>query len=95
MGRPKIKEDKKRVQVNISVRKDVAELAKKSDNASRLYEKSVDICQSISVLMKKLKASKTNIDDVMEDVSDLMSIWESRFAEKIEFVTIAKQKKTI
>ena len=95
MGRPKIKQEKKRIDVNISVREDVAALAKKADNTSRLYENSVDICQSISVLMKKIKSGKANIDDAMEDISDLMSIWASRFEEKIEFVTIAKQKKNI
>jgi ABC-type transporter Mla subunit MlaD len=95
VGRPKFKDDKKRVDVTISCRKDVVALAKKADNASRVYENSVQICQSISVLMKKLKAGKADINDVIEDISDLMSEWKSRFEEKIEFVTIAKQKKTI
>ena len=94
MGRPNFKAEKKRVDVTISVRKDVVALAKKSDNASRVYENSVHICQSISVLMKKLKAGKADINDVIEDISDLMSLWESRFEEKIEFETKVKRKKT-
>ena len=95
MVRAKIKDERKRVDVTISIRQDVVALANKADNASRLYENSVNICQSISILMKKLKAGKANIDDVMNDISDLTSLWESRFEEKIELRTIAKQKKTI
>ena len=85
MGRPKLRDSKKRIHVNISVRKDVAELAKNSDNASRVYESAVDICQSISNLMKNLESDKADVNDVLEDIHDLMSIWNSRFEEKVEF----------
>lgn len=94
MGRPNFKDDKKRVEVTISCRKDVVALAKKADTASRVYENSVHICQSISVLMKKLKAGKADITDVIDDISDLMTVWKSRFEEKIELETKVKRKKT-
>jgi hypothetical protein len=95
MGRPKLKDSKKRVHVNISVRKDVAELAKNADNASRVYESAVDICQSISSLMRNLESDKTDVNDVLEDIHDLMSIWNSRFEEKVEFSKLQIDDKAV
>ncbi|MEI6399031.1 MAG: hypothetical protein WCO71_09690 [Pseudomonadota bacterium] len=95
MGRPKIKEDKKRQHVNISVRPDVAALAKKADNASRLYECSVDVCKSISMVMKRFEDDKSDVNDVLEDISDLISLWDSRFDEKVEWVPRSRSTKAI
>jgi hypothetical protein len=95
MGRPKLKDSKKRIHVNISVRKDVAALAKNADNASRVYETAVDICQSISNLMKNLESGKSDVNDVLEDIHDFMSLWESRFEEKIELSSIRLDDKAV
>jgi hypothetical protein len=95
MGRPKIKEHKKRQHVNISVRPDVAALAKKADNASRLYECSVDVCKSISMVMKRFEDDKADVNDVLEDISDLISLLDSRFDEKVEWVPRSRSTKAI
>jgi hypothetical protein len=87
MGRPKMKASKRRVQANISVHPEIAELAKKTDNQSMFYESSVEVARGLSIVMKKLESREMGIEDALEELSDIASVWDNNFEE---FVPLEK-----
>lgn len=85
MGRPKMKASKRRVQANISVAPDIADLAKQTENASRFYETSVSAARGLSIVMKKIASREMSVDDAIEELSDIASVWENNFEEFVPF----------
>lgn len=86
MGRPKISEKSKRVPISVSVSQDVKELAERSENASRFFERSVNTCRAINDVLAQLGEGKTTKEAVLgalEDIEDLMAGWDAQLEEKM------------
>jgi hypothetical protein len=95
MGRPKMKASKRRVQANISVHPEIAELARKTDNQSKFYESSVEAARGLSMIIKKLENKEIEINDAIEELSDIAAVWDNNFEDMIPFVPSAKQDKAV
>ncbi len=85
MSRPPLKEEKKRKGISISLRQDILRLADDTDNKSKFFEQSVEVCQSISEIMKELSSKKLKAADALEEIADVMDVWEAQFEEKIPY----------
>lgn len=88
MGRPKINEKKRRVTISVSVSQDVKELAERSENASRFFERSVNTCRAINDVLSQIGEGKTTKEVVLgalEDIEDLMAGWDAQLEEKMPF----------
>lgn len=92
MGRPKMKVSKRRVQANISVAPDIADLAKKTENASMFYETSVSAARGLSIIMKKIESREMSVEDALEELSDIAAVWDNNFEEFIPFVKTKHDK---
>lgn len=86
VGRPKMKEAKKRVPMSVSVAPKVIELAESTENKSKFIETSVLSMSAIAELMKKLRAKELSLESFMEEIEDLSDVWESSFDESEDFV---------
>jgi hypothetical protein len=90
-----MKASKRRVQIAISVSPDCAGLAKKTENGSMFFETSVAAARGLSIIMKKIEAKEISIEDGLEELSDIASVWENNFEELVPFVTSGSQNKAV
>ncbi len=88
MGRPKIKEEKKRVSLNVTLSANAIELAEKTDNKSKFLDKSVLSMAALSQLVSQLRTRGISLEDAMEEVEDLVDVWESEFDETEDYQPI-------
>ena len=87
MARPKLKEEKRRVQLSVSLSPAVMTLADKVDNKSHFLETSVETCQALALILRSLKNRKISVDDAMEQLEDAADIWEAEFDESVPLVS--------
>ena len=95
MGRKKMKASKRRVQTNISVSPEVVALSKQTDNASRFYETSVFAARGLSMILRQLEHKEIEINDAIEELSDIVAVWDNNFEGMIPFVPSAKQSRAV
>ncbi len=87
MPRPSLHEDKKRKGVSISLRQDILKLADETDNKSKFFEQSVEVCQGIVEVIKELRKKKLKASDALEEIEDIVDAWSAQFEEKITYVS--------
>ena len=92
MARPTINENKKRKGVSISLRQDILVLADMTDNKSKFFEQSVEVCQGISEAIKELRNRKIKSSTALEEISDIIDVWESQFEDKVPFTSAPSKK---
>ena len=83
MGRPKLKEDLKRIHVSISVKKTIDDLAGSTPNKSHFYETSVECSRALAMVIERLRAKKLGLDSAMEEFEDIADIWSAEFDEMV------------
>lgn len=85
MGRPKMKEAKLKVSLNVTVAPRVNDLAEKTENKSRFIEKSVLSMAALQQLVHDLRSRSLSLEACMEEIEDLVDIWESEFDESVDY----------
>ena len=93
MARPKIKEEKKRASVSISVRQDTMQLAKDAGNSSRFFEQAADSMMAIGSLMSDLSCGRAKRADVLEDIEDIIDSWYRLRDESLNLNALAEDQK--
>jgi hypothetical protein len=93
MGRPKLKDSKKKVQVSISVPKGIADLAESTGNRSHFYATSVECSRALSAALRALRESRVTVDECVANLSDVAAIWNAEFDESVPFETPASDAK--
>lgn len=86
MGRPKLQEERKKVSISITVRPEVAELASDANGRSNFFERSVDCSRGVSKILQRFQKSnqsRTDVERFLEDLSDVVSVWDSQFEESL------------
>lgn len=86
MSRPKMKDEKKRITISISVAPDVAELAEKTDNKSKFIDRSVHGMRATAMIIAQLRKREISLEAAMEEIEDYADIWEASFDEVVEYV---------
>jgi hypothetical protein len=97
MARPKIKEDKKRASISITVRQDTMQLAKEAGNSSRFFEQAADSMMAIGSLMSDLTCGRAKRAEVLEDIEDIIDSWyrlrdESLSIDAIDEASVQQKK---
>lgn len=94
MGRPKKSEATKRQGLSISVSPEIKALAEASGNSSQYFESAVRTCRAISDVFKTLGKSvkKDVFIEAMEDVEDMVTVWERQFDETLPFAPASKPR---
>lgn len=85
MGRPKLKEEKKRVSVNVTLSTRSILLADKTDNKSKFIDKSILGMSALAELVAQLRSKSISLEAAMEGIEDLTDIWESEFDETEDY----------
>lgn len=86
IGRPKMKEAKKRVQLSVSLAPNVAQLAEKTENKSKFLDNSVMSIQAVAMVIAKFRKKDMSLEEAMIELEDLVDVWESEFDETEDFV---------
>lgn len=84
MSRPKMKEEKRRISVSLSLSPEAIELMEKTENKSRFTEDSMLGMKAISKVMSDLKMKTMSLEDALEDIEDLVDVWASGLDSEIE-----------
>ncbi len=90
MGRPKLKDAKKKVTVSISVSRAVAELAAKTENQSHFYQTSVECCRALAVALGALREGR-DVADALEEIGDIGAIWMAEFDDSAPFAAMVEE----
>ena len=79
MGRPKMQDEKKKIQMSVSLSKTVAGLAESTGNSSHFLDTSVQSIRAISLALKRLQEKQITLETAMELFEDAADIWEAEF----------------
>lgn len=90
MGRRKLDNRKKRKQISISVRPDILELAERTDNSSRFFERSVECANGIRQVIEKIQSGEFSNDRAWEEIEDIVDNWDAQFDEGVPLGSIPR-----
>lgn len=85
VGRPKMKEAKKRVAISVSLSPSVIELCEKAENKSHFIDISVQTSRALSMVIQKLRARELTMETALEELEDVADIWEAELEESTAF----------
>ena len=85
MARPKIKEEKRRIQLSVSLSPSVMNLADKVENKSHFLDTSVETSHAVSIIIRALKDKTISFEEALEQIEDAADIWEAEFDESLPF----------
>lgn len=88
MGRPKMKEEKRRVSLNVTLSSSAIDLAEKTENKSKFIDKSVLSMSVLAQLISQLRGGGLSLEKAMEEIEDLVDVWESEFDESEDYTPL-------
>ena len=81
MGRPKLKEEEKKVTMSLSLPASVKKRLEGTSNASKTVLIAMEVCDVLRQTMEELEEGKIDINDAIEDLEDFGSYWAGQFSE--------------
>lgn len=88
VGRPKMKDEKKKVQFSCSLSKSVIELAEKTENKSHFIDTSVQCSRALAIAVKALRDKTMSLEEAMVEIEDIADVWAAEFEESEVFETV-------
>lgn len=85
MGRPRLKENQKKMTLSISLDPELLALAEKTSNKSHFIETSIQACESLRIVLGDLRAKKISQETALEKLEDVADVWEAEFDDSVKF----------
>lgn len=85
MGRPKLRDEKKKVQMSVSLSKSVVDLAEKTDNASHFLDTSAQSMNAVRLAVTQLREKAISLEVALELIEDAADVWAAEFDESEEY----------
>lgn len=85
VGRPKMKEEKKRVAISVSLSPSVFALCEQAENKSHFIDVSVQSSKALAMIIQKFRAKDLSMKAALEELEDVADIWEAELDESTMF----------